>query len=262
VTTEAEWQALTHSEKNAALPSGPDPTFVVGGRSRTIALVPDIHAPYHSESLFSQALEICKSASFIIVMGDLLDAYSISSFDKDPRRKHTFKDEREMGRELLNRLRLANKWAEMHFIEGNHEDRLRRYLWKKAPELADMPELTIRSQLALDSMRIHYHPMSGFKKWGRRFKHGEVVRPRGGYSAHGEMLAHRASGFSVHTHRMGHATFTDKEGVFTEWWEGGHLCDTTHAEYTTTMDWNAGMLIAHLDQYNEIKRVERIDLVA
>lgn len=258
MNSESEWKRITSEEKSDDLK--PARSIIVPGRRRMLAIVPDIHVPYHSEELVGNAIEVCKDASEIVFLGDLLDAYSLSSFDRNPARKATFKDEREIGREVLTKFREANRSAPMDFILGNHEDRLRRYLWRRAPELADMPELTIRSQLQLDRLNIECHPTTGFRRYGRRFKHGEKVRPRAGQSANLEMDAHRCSGFTGHTHRMGDSELLDKEGVHTSWWECGHLCDTTQADYVESPNWNPGMVIAYLDEYGGLTDVQRIDM--
>lgn len=69
----------------------------------------------------------------LISMGDIADCLSISTFGKDPTREKTFDAEVDDVREGLRELEgLAGR---LIFIEGNHEDRLRRYLQEKAPEL-------------------------------------------------------------------------------------------------------------------------------
>jgi hypothetical protein len=60
------------------------------------------------------------------------------------------------------------------------------------------------------------------------------------------MERHRASGFSGHTHRMGHATRTDQEGVTTHWYECGHLMRADAADYVASPDWQAGYVVLYV----------------
>jgi hypothetical protein len=72
----------------------------------------------------------------IVHLGDLADFYKVSSHSKDPSREHTFKQEVVVVRALRAQLDSLGARRKI-FIEGNHEDRLRRYLQDKAPELHD-----------------------------------------------------------------------------------------------------------------------------
>lgn len=217
-------------------------------REVTIAAIPDIHFPHADR----ERLECCLSdlrvrrPEHIVQIGDLGDWYAVSSFDKNPARKETLNDERVQVVDFLRGLRADHPDARIDVCEGNHEDRLRRYLWGKAPAFADLPELTVPSLYGMHDLGIRYHGRNGFRMFGIRFKHGDLVRGKAGYSATAEMEAHRCSGVSGHTHRFGHATRTDKEGFTTDWWEIGHLCDVGAAEYVASPDWQAGYLIINL----------------
>jgi len=111
-----------------------------------------------------------------------------------------------------------------------------------------MRNLELSRLLHLDALDINFYGVEGFRRHGLRFKHGDLVRAKSGYTARAEMEKHRCSGISGHTHRLGSAKHTDKEGVTTEWWEAGHLCDVDKAEYTKNPDWQAGMLKIHVSQ--------------
>jgi hypothetical protein len=181
----------------------------------------------------------------VVILGDLLDAYPLMSHLKNPARKHVLTDELDVAKALLGSLRKTARKARIDFIEGNHEDRLRRYIWQKAPDLAGLvPDWG--ALLGLQGLDIRHHPQSGFVEYGARFKHGNIVRPQAGYSARAEMERHRLNGFSGHTHRMGPATRTDAEGRQTQWWECGHLLDATRAEYVSNPDWQAGYIVIEL----------------
>src|SRR5262245_53939074 len=71
----------------------------------------------------------------VVLNGDLLDNYEISDYSKDPALRGTdLRHERYSLHRLLTALAPVTK--ERWFIEGNHEDRYRRYVWSRVPELA------------------------------------------------------------------------------------------------------------------------------
>lgn len=79
----------------------------------------------------------------LICLGDLADCYSISSHSKDPARKSRIEEEIAVVRKALDELDALGAKNKI-FVAGNHEDRLRRYLQDKAPELfglIDIPQL-------------------------------------------------------------------------------------------------------------------------
>src|SRR6185437_14840602 len=103
----------------------------------------DIHAPYEDKRSLGLALDVLEDfePDVVVCVGDLVDCYSVSSFSKDPRRTIDLKKEMDRAGAILDKIQAPRKI----FIEGNHEDRLRRYLTEKAPELVpfdnDIPGL-------------------------------------------------------------------------------------------------------------------------
>lgn len=249
----SEWDVITRLQKSGKLEAFaplwvPEPIRV--------AVLPDIHVPYHSRELLGEAL--ARTREFephnIIQIGDLNDAYPISRFNKDPARKLTIRSEGHMARdEVLVPLREQNPNAIIDVIYGNHEQRLDQYVFSRAPELADIPEISWKHFWNANALDINVHPRSGFKRYGLRFKHGDYVASKTGATAHKEMAAHRCSGISGHTHRFGSAEVTDKEGHTTKWLEIGHLCDTAQADYTESPDWQAGMMLLTINPDGSIE---------
>lgn len=227
--------ATTQREIPAGLPS----------RNVTVGHITDVHFPFHDEAKLREAQANVKGCDHIILGGDIMDCYTISRFDKDPRRKASLAIERAMTKAWLLELRNENPDARIDYIEGNHEKRLLLYVLRRAPELLELDLVTIPKLLNLDELDIHYHPQSGFRAYDLRFKHGDKVRAKAGYSAHAEMADHNCSGISGHTHRFAPAYRRTREGVLQQWWEGGGLFDIEQADYVESPDWVNGHLILH-----------------
>ncbi len=105
--------------------------------SKTILVIPDTHVPYHDKAAWKEVLRCIKDLEphEIVIIGDFADFYAISSHDRDPIRKRFLLEEVAEVNKALDQIPTSPRRRSTCFIEGNHEDRLRRYLWSKAPEL-------------------------------------------------------------------------------------------------------------------------------
>ncbi len=98
-------------------------------------IIPDTHAPYHCkqsvEAMFGWARR--HKLSTVIHLGDGADFYQVSAHDREPGRGGRFVDEAENAAKVL--LRMRGLATVGHYILGNHEWRLDRYIMSKAPEM-------------------------------------------------------------------------------------------------------------------------------
>jgi predicted phosphodiesterase len=163
----------------------------------------DAHIPFHDEAAIATMLELIYDyqPDSLVCLGDTLDAYSLSDFNKDPRRKETLQDEINLTREFLGELRMAAPNARIDLLEGNHEARLRTILWRaedaqKALFNLDIlrDNLTWPVLLDLENLGIVWHPSGEVVEIGPEF-----------YAVHGDkssdpMLLYNVSGISGHSH--------------------------------------------------------------
>ena len=97
--------------------------------TRTV-FISDIHIPYEDKKALAMAMEIIKDMKLtdkdnIIIGGDLLDYYPISSFSPDMTSSN-IEIEIFEGVEFLNDLRHIAKKTNIYFFEGNHEQRMQK----------------------------------------------------------------------------------------------------------------------------------------
>jgi UDP-2,3-diacylglucosamine pyrophosphatase LpxH len=230
-----EWSQIVSAEAAGSLPG----SVKYMDQAHRVHVVPDLHYPFQDDDAVHAIMDAARGAQTIVLIGDGVDCYSISSFDRDPARKVTLQSEADAYRVgFLEPLRQANPHARIIQILGNHENRLIKFLRKKAPELHDMRSLSWRSILHADAIGMEIVPSSGLLLFGHRLKHGDKVRSGAGLTARAEMEDHRCDGVSAHTHRYGRASRKDKEGRVTNWWEIGHACDVSQVEYVDNPDWN------------------------
>jgi len=125
-------------------------------------ILSDIHLPYHVLDALEIALEkgYKEGVDSIYLNGDILDFYQISRFTKEGGMM-SIREERDMFFDLISWIRQSFD-VPIYFKVGNHEERLEHYIMNKAPELASLPELSLRQFLKLDELGVEY--ISGRQK--------------------------------------------------------------------------------------------------
>lgn len=229
------------------------------GNLITALLYGDTHVPHHDPSALAviQAIAEDTKPDFIVHMGDLLDCYSLSRFDKNPERKETLQDEIDQAREHLAVMRLASPNSRFIVLEGNHESRLKKILWNLDGPASALNQITAfrkamtwPSLLGLEELGIEWVPTDEQSK--KRFlpkfilKHGTIVRNRSGLTAAAEQAKYNKSGSSGHTHRLGVIWHRDSNGSHV-WIETGCCCGL-NPDYTADPDWQQGCLFLSFDK--------------
>lgn len=210
----------------------------------------DEHHPYADMRAIELAQKITEvfNPDVRIAGSDGIDFYSISSFNKDP---NHFKYG-GLQREISEWQTTQEAWmdatpnADVYFLIGNHEDRLKRYLWKN-PELYGLDVLRLEKLLDFESLGIEMADKDGQEKVFHDklvVKHGSLVRKWSGYTARGELEkeSYGISTLSGHTHRGGQI-FRKTRGGVVSGVEGFCLCDIEPA-YINNPDWQQGLVLA------------------
>lgn len=212
----------------------------------------DTHYPFADADALAVFIAILRDLQpdLIAHHGDLLDCYSISRYEKNPAERVTLQDEIGAGARHLAEIAKTAPDARRLLLCGNHEDRLRRLIWKMS---RDFPA---RSLLQLEDVRaaLDWPSLLGLESSGWEWhedkvvlfdrlilKHGTTVRKWSGYSAKAERERYSKSGMSGHTHRMGAHFHRDWNGQH-GWWELGCLCDL-NPEYVEDPDWQQGFAV-------------------
>ena len=218
---------------------------------RNYIVVPDLHCPYVDWAYVdavSQLIALVQPEG-LIQLGDFSDFYKISSFCKDPKREESISQELEMYNRILDIwLELMPDGSILHQLEGNHEDRLRRFIWNRAPELADLIP-SIPDLLEFDTREREFgvipvwHP---YEKWNS-CQIGDTVFHHGFYyNKHVAVMQSERYPVNIvtgHTHRyqqvrqgtrwsatLGHGSYADEtmhKPVPSDWWQyvGLFTCD-------------------------------------
>jgi predicted phosphodiesterase len=169
----------------------------------------------------------------VVHIGDFADYYSLGKYRKSPGQARVYLDREEaICKAKLEEWRELAPKAEYHLIEGNHEDRVRRYLADHAQEVYGSRHDTIQVRLGIAERGWKYHspyPRAGMwlgKHGGIWACHGKFVLQHSAYTARKHVERMGLSVIHGHTHRLGAYfrthTLTNKAYVG---YEVGCLCD-------------------------------------
>lgn len=247
----------------------PERARKVKGSIRQAIVYGDTHFPNPNDDALRIVLGMIETMQpdVIVHLGDLLDAYPISRFSKDPTRLHGLQDEIDAARAHLHQVRQMAPHAACWLLEGNHEDRLRKLIWDLPGGAAELARLTAFQDamswpvlLGLEEIGWRWVPSGQQSKTAiiphLITKHGSVVRKWAGYTARGEWERYGKGGMSGHTHRLGGFYHRDHNGAVC-WWEAGCTCDLD-PEFVHDPDWQAGCLVVTWDEKAGIFGVEPV----
>ena len=213
------------------------------GDAVRIAFPTDIHAPYHDKYAVALAVKIIKEfdPDILACGSDAIDFYSVSSFDKNPKRLNKLQSEIDAWKEIQKELTFVSPNADRYYLSGNHEDRLRRYLWRH-PELESLDVLKMESLLGFNALGVKTYT-DEIAIGTLVIKHGQYVRKEAAYSARAELDAERYSVNTMtgHTHRGGTYYARTRSGIVRAD-ECFCLC-SLDADYVKRPNWQHGIVV-------------------
>lgn len=228
-----------------------------------ILILGDVHRPYHDKRAWGLVLQAgaIVAPAHIWLMGDFLDCYSVSDHSKDPRRERSLVKEiadAKIGLDQLDALGATSKV----FLEGNHEDRLRRYLERQAPELFEAIDLP--SLLGLEERGWSWLPYKRAKRVGKvHLTHDIGVAGR--YAAYRALDAFQHTVLSGHTHRFAYVVEGNAVGEQKLSASFGHLSDLRKVDYmhqvNAMRNWALGFGIGYLDPSSGIVYLTPVPIV-
>lgn len=111
-------------------------------------IIPDCHIPYHDKKCYQAMLLAAQDLvlSEIVVLGDYADFYAVNSHGKHPEAQHLLIDEVDAVNQELDLLDSVFPDVPKIFIEGNHENRLERYLINNAPAIFGVTDINFLFQ--------------------------------------------------------------------------------------------------------------------
>jgi predicted phosphodiesterase len=220
------------------------PYQIVGNNGLIFA---DVHIPFHNLQAFYAMFDytINKDIDFIIILGDFMDCFDISNFDKEPDLIR-FNDERNQTKEFLKELKKIYSKAKIYYKFGNHEKRFESYLIRKAPEIYGCEEFRLEVLLDLFNLGVTYIPeekyitlqeLNAFH--GHEYKNG-ITSPAN--PARTAFLRSKAISLVAHNHQTSEHTESRIDGYMITCWSIGCMCGL-HPKYLPLNKWNNGFAL-------------------
>lgn len=215
---------------------------------RRIAVLSDIHFPYHDNTALRTALKhvYTLEVDTIILNGDIVDFYSVSFWDRNPD-KRNLQAERDLAIKGLDAIRKIFQDAEIIYKVGNHEERLERFLSKKVPELWQLEELRLENFLKLQDLGITLVNGEARIECGELdIIHGHEMRS---WSSVNIAITYLRKAFKNvmfgHFHRSQADTKRDIRGELNGAWAVGCLCQLQQS-YAPYNEWTHGFAFIEL----------------
>jgi predicted phosphodiesterase len=193
----------------------------------SVLVMSDIHVPYHDERALEAAIEhgIKRKADIIVLNGDIIDCAALSRHEKSPEQRMGLTGEIERTRELMALLRSTFPDAQIIYNEGNHEQRLPRYISAHAPELWNLAQLDMRSLLHLPQHNIQWlASMQSLLLGELHVIHGHEYRNSGINVARTVYIAAASNVLMGHHHRSQEYTHRTIGNKVMGVWSTGCLC--------------------------------------
>lgn len=206
---------------------------------KKILVIPDIHFPYEDKPAINCVLSSIKQykPDEIVLLGDLVDFYKVSHYVKTDSRALSVQEECDIAHSFLSILRKICP-GKITLIEGNHENRLIKFLSSRSPELSDIRGLTLKSLLRLDELKINLIKYNhDYILHGIHFIHGTAA----GKTATRSCIAkYGTNTIQGHTHRVSSVYTTYKDRIISAHEIGCLASLEVSKDYTDHADWQHG----------------------
>lgn len=229
----------------------------------------DTHFPFHDPRVVNILYQIADITrpGMVADHGDTIDCTEISNYPKDPFHRVGLKAEIRMGAEHFGTVHALTPDASHVWLEGNHEERLKRLVWslaenRAAGELLTLPAvkkaLSWPSLLGIGELGWETIPYPGHKLLFDKLIlcHGEKVRSESGASEKAEHRHYGKGGISGHTHRVGYYGKRDYDGE--QGWWGLGCCCLIRDDYVSFPNWQQGFAVVTWSKDRKNFAVERV----
>jgi predicted phosphodiesterase len=232
---------------------------------KVVAIFSDCHFPKHDAAAIEAAVEHCQNwdrkIDCVILNGDFADAEEFSSWAKSPKVVDTENSLKTIREGLLYFCRSFPE-AKIVYKFGNHEERLDRYCWSRAPELVGLEHISWKGLLTIDEKLDKVPELARVEFVGEQRPlmvgklpvfHGHEL-PKGLVNAvnpaRGAFLRMIESVIIGHHHRSSsHVEYNWKHEPI-NCWSVACLCDLT-PEYARINKWNLGHAIIEVKLDND-----------
>jgi predicted phosphodiesterase len=228
--------------------------YIIPECYKNTLVLSDIHVPNHDRQAIELAINeaIKRDVDSVILNGDYFDFYQISRFSKNPSYMGIVK-ELEIGNELLDYIQEMLPKSKIIFKEGNHDERLDKFINEKCSELYGLPNLNLVSQIEAKNRGMLYVNDQRIMKYGHlHILHGHEINGFSGVNpARALYNKVHTTALAGHLHRSGTHHEPDLNRTFTACWTMGCNCELS-PEFSRVNAWNLGHTFIERDK-NDFK---------
>ena len=213
-----------------------------------VLFIPDVHVPFEDPRAWDLMLSVARALrpEHIVILGDFADMWAVSAHDKSPTRRENLESEMKAVAIRLDELDALGARTKV-YCEGNHEDRLSRYITRAAPELFEYVQFPKIHRL--DERGWQWVPYREHHRIGKVF----VTHDLGEAGIYAAARARGTMGGNViigHVHRMGVHYASTAEGTGHVSASFGWLGDATQARYLPAAKraaWQLGFGLGYME---------------
>lgn len=210
----------------------------------TDIIIGDAHVPFQDNDVVRVVMKLIRRLrpDNVIMNGDMLDCVQLSRFNHAPLEPSS------LGAhvvELGKLITAVQKYANVIYIEGNHEARVQKYINDNAPELHGLidVESLINNELRAPIQYVRTVPTESMLEWhdDLLIGHFNIARKYTCYTAKALIERFQTNIVQGHTHRLGEYSLRTWGGNL-RGFEGGCLCNLD-PEYVMHPNWCNGALV-------------------
>lgn len=240
-------------------------------RWESAVVLGDLHIPDHDPRAVKLAERFIGEVKpdMVVLNGDILETKAVSRWPRNPTEDAIENLQREIDvtRKWLQAVRDLAPKARIVYIEGNHEFRLRSYLYSNAPALSFLDAVSMKSLLGLPDLDIRYVASRGAKwtdtyiRWGDLLVgHFDVTSKSAGAAALKLLDKYGISLIQGHTHKVASVHAKGLLSGLIGGWEIGCLC-RLEPDFMAMANWSHGFAVVHKEVGGRYFQVEPVGIV-
>jgi len=224
----------------------------------------DFHIPDHNQKILPVLLKFIKDLKpdYIYLLGDVLNLTHASKYppiSKVPTPGEEIIQARKVIFEIAGIARKENKKVKIYWLEGNHSERLTKYIYRNASALTDITDeygdliITIPNIFKLKEHGITWIPSNVTKRVGEiDVEHGDISRCKAGYTAQAMIDKRGRCVIMGHSHKVA-LIARNQDGDIKFGWEIGCLANLQPTpNWTYKPDWSNGLGVGIYDRKEKI----------
>lgn len=206
--------------------------YDASGIGKLVGVMSDIHLPLHDRPALMATASYLKEKNIdaLILNGDILDCSNLTRHSQRKPMRYTWGQELEVAKAFFTSLRVLFPKIPILYLEGNHENWVKQYLVRQAPQLSGDYEL--EKVLGLEQLDIQWLPEDRVVKYGKLYiMHGHQLHIGGSMNVAEKVL--RKAGVNVMCGHWHQQAYYEKKNLIDEihaCWINGALCDL-HPDY-------------------------------